>query len=98
MWLKEHFIFTNTDGMLFHYLVEGTSVKDSSKVPPDVRSYFIIFHTLYQNLYFWYLNLGLAFCLDVYEALNLFVGLYRDMPPAILNVIFETTQSINRCM
>ncbi|CAB4007520.1 WD repeat-containing 11, partial [Paramuricea clavata] len=35
VWLKEHFIFTNTDGMLFHYFVEGTSVKDSSKVPPD---------------------------------------------------------------
>ena len=94
MWLKEHFIFTNTDGMLFHYLVEGTSVKDSSKVPPDVRSYFIIFHTLYQNLYFWYLKS--IFRLDVYEALNLFVGLYRDMPPAILNVIFGTTQSINQ--
>ena len=25
--------------MLFHYVVEGTSVKDSSKVPPDVSRY-----------------------------------------------------------
>ena len=32
--------------MLFHYVVEGTSVKDSSKVPPDVSLTFKSIQTI----------------------------------------------------
>ena len=33
---KEHLVFTNGDGTVYHYVVEGTSLKDGSKVPPEV--------------------------------------------------------------
>jgi len=29
-------VFTDTDGTVYHYVVEGTSLKDGSKVPPEV--------------------------------------------------------------
>ena len=34
--MKEHLVFTDTDGTVYHYVVEGTSLKDGSKVPPEV--------------------------------------------------------------
>ena len=36
--MKEHLVFTDTDGTVYHYVVEGTSLKDGSKVPPEVSS------------------------------------------------------------
>jgi len=33
--MKEHLVFTDTDGTVYHYVVEGTSLKDGSKVPPE---------------------------------------------------------------
>lgn len=50
VWFKEHFIFTNTDGMLFHYIVEGTTFKHSTKVPPDVSNYRVFVHTCPQYI------------------------------------------------
>ena len=35
---REHFVFTDTDGLLYHFLIEGNMVKDGSKIPPDVRT------------------------------------------------------------
>lgn len=32
---KEHLVFTDNDGTVYHYVVEGTSLKDGSKVPPE---------------------------------------------------------------
>ncbi|XP_026525467.1 WD repeat-containing protein 11 [Notechis scutatus] len=32
---REHFVFTDTDGQVYHLTVEGNSVKDSAKIPPD---------------------------------------------------------------
>ncbi|KAG8135544.1 hypothetical protein E2320_008555 [Naja naja] len=32
---REHFVFTDTDGQVFHLTVEGNSVKDSARIPPD---------------------------------------------------------------
>ena len=34
---REHFVFTDTEGLLYHFLIEGNMVKDGSKIPPDVR-------------------------------------------------------------
>ena len=33
---REHFVFTDTTGVLYHFLIEGNMVKDGSKIPPDV--------------------------------------------------------------
>ena len=35
---KEHLVFTDVDGTVFHYVVEGISLKDGTKVPPEVSS------------------------------------------------------------
>ncbi|XP_013774548.1 WD repeat-containing protein 11-like [Limulus polyphemus] len=32
---REHFVFTDTDGQLYHFSVEGNVVRDGSKIPPD---------------------------------------------------------------
>nr|XP_028585908.1 WD repeat-containing protein 11 isoform X2 [Podarcis muralis] len=32
---REHFVFTDTDGQVYHLTVEGNSVKDSARIPPD---------------------------------------------------------------
>ncbi|XP_075072416.1 WD repeat-containing protein 11 [Mixophyes fleayi] len=32
---REHFVFTDTDGQVYHITVEGNSVKDGAKIPPD---------------------------------------------------------------
>ncbi len=33
---REHFVFTDQDGLLYHFIVEGNMIKDGSKIPPDV--------------------------------------------------------------
>jgi len=33
---REHFVFTDADGQVYHLTVEGNSVKDSARIPPDV--------------------------------------------------------------
>ncbi|KAG8435620.1 hypothetical protein GDO86_013532 [Hymenochirus boettgeri] len=32
---REHFVFTDTDGQVHHLTVEGNSIKDSARIPPD---------------------------------------------------------------
>ncbi|XP_019411009.1 PREDICTED: WD repeat-containing protein 11 [Crocodylus porosus] len=32
---REHFVFTDTDGQIYYLTVEGNSVKDSARIPPD---------------------------------------------------------------
>uniref|UniRef100_A0A8C4XRK5 WD repeat-containing protein 11 n=1 Tax=Falco tinnunculus TaxID=100819 RepID=A0A8C4XRK5_FALTI len=32
---REHFVFTGADGQVYHLTVEGNSVKDSARIPPD---------------------------------------------------------------
>ncbi|XP_069609757.1 WD repeat-containing protein 11 isoform X3 [Ranitomeya imitator] len=32
---REHFVFADTDGQVYHLTVEGNSVKDSARIPPD---------------------------------------------------------------
>ncbi|KAM9325042.1 WD repeat-containing protein 11 [Gastrophryne carolinensis] len=32
---REHFVFTDTDGQVYHLTVEGNNVKDSARIPPD---------------------------------------------------------------
>ena len=34
--VREHFVFTDSDGLLYHFIVEGSLIKDGSKIPPDV--------------------------------------------------------------
>ncbi|XP_077894587.1 WD repeat-containing protein 11 isoform X3 [Ictidomys tridecemlineatus] len=34
---REHFVFTDNDGQVYHLTVEGNSVKDSARIPPDVQ-------------------------------------------------------------
>ncbi|XP_052771962.1 WD repeat-containing protein 11-like [Mya arenaria] len=33
--VKEHFVYTDADGILYHFLVEGNSFTDASKIPPE---------------------------------------------------------------
>ena len=33
--VREHFVFTDANGLLYHYIVEGNLIKDGSKIPPD---------------------------------------------------------------
>ena len=33
---REHFVFTDANGLLYHFIVEGNLIKDGSKIPPDV--------------------------------------------------------------
>ncbi|KAG7259173.1 hypothetical protein CRUP_007130, partial [Coryphaenoides rupestris] len=35
---REHFVFTDTDGQVYHITVEGNTVKDGARIPPDVSS------------------------------------------------------------
>lgn len=32
---KEHFVFTDPDGQLYHFSVEGNAIKDGTKVPAE---------------------------------------------------------------
>uniref|UniRef100_A0A3P8ZVB1 WD repeat-containing protein 11 n=1 Tax=Esox lucius TaxID=8010 RepID=A0A3P8ZVB1_ESOLU len=32
---REHFVFTDTDGQVYHITVEGNMVKDGARIPPD---------------------------------------------------------------
>jgi hypothetical protein len=32
---KEHFVFTDTEGQLYHFSVEGNSIRDGTKVPAE---------------------------------------------------------------
>ena len=32
---REHFVFTDTDGQVYHMTVEGNTVKDGARIPPD---------------------------------------------------------------
>lgn len=32
---REHFVFTDTDGQVYHITVEGNTVKDGARIPPD---------------------------------------------------------------
>ncbi|XP_069045129.1 WD repeat-containing protein 11 isoform X2 [Lepisosteus oculatus] len=32
---REHFVFTDTDGQVYHLTVEGNAVKDGARIPPD---------------------------------------------------------------
>ena len=42
---REHFVFTDQDGLLYHFIVEGNMIKDGSKIPPDV-SVFCYFYCI----------------------------------------------------
>ncbi|ESO13031.1 hypothetical protein HELRODRAFT_63831 [Helobdella robusta] len=33
--VREHFVFTDTNGLLHHYIVDANVVKEGSKIPPD---------------------------------------------------------------
>ncbi|CAL4100716.1 unnamed protein product, partial [Meganyctiphanes norvegica] len=35
--VKETFVFTDTEGQLYHFSVEGNVIKDGTKVPPDAQ-------------------------------------------------------------
>ena len=42
MTVKEHFVYTDMDGILYHFQVEGTGFADASRVPAEVCAYVII--------------------------------------------------------
>lgn len=37
--IKEHIVFTDTNGQLYHFTIEGNIVRDGSRIPPDSNSY-----------------------------------------------------------
>ena len=41
---REHFVFTDNDGQVYHLTVEGNSVKDSARIPPDVSPNWLSLH------------------------------------------------------
>lgn len=32
---KEHFVFTDTEGQLYHFSVEGNTIRDGTKIPAE---------------------------------------------------------------
>lgn len=34
---KEHFVFTDPEGQLYHFSVEGNAIRDGTKVPAETR-------------------------------------------------------------
>lgn len=54
--VKEHFVYTDAEGILYHFLVEGNVFTDASKIPPEVRRpysvKFILCVLFYQNIHF----------------------------------------------
>lgn len=36
MTVKEHFVYTDSEGTLYHFVVEGTGFADASRVPAEV--------------------------------------------------------------
>lgn len=38
---REHFVFTDTDGQVYHITVEGNTVKDGARIPPDVSLFLL---------------------------------------------------------
>lgn len=43
---REHFVFTDTDGQVYHITVEGNTVKDGARIPPDVS----VLHMCFDDL------------------------------------------------
>lgn len=39
---REHLVFTDTNGQLYHFSVEGNVVKNGSTIPADVCSIFFL--------------------------------------------------------
>ena len=40
--VREHFIMTDKEGTVFHFIVEGTAISDVTKIPPEVISIMFI--------------------------------------------------------
>ena len=38
---RENFIFTDEHSLLYHFYVEGRTIKEVATVPPDVRKIFV---------------------------------------------------------
>lgn len=36
--VKEHFVYTDPEGTLYHFVVEGSGFSDASRVPPEVNT------------------------------------------------------------
>ncbi|XP_063687874.1 WD repeat-containing protein 11-like isoform X2 [Bolinopsis microptera] len=36
--IREHFVFTDTDGVVYHLMVEGTVIKEGTRIPPDSQT------------------------------------------------------------
>ena len=34
---KEHFVFTDPEGQLYHFSVEGNAIKDGTKIPAEAN-------------------------------------------------------------
>ena len=41
--VKEHFVYTDSEGALYHFLVEGSGFLDASRIPPEVLLLTIVF-------------------------------------------------------
>lgn len=35
--LREHLVYSDMDGSLFHFIIENSTFVDASKIPPEVR-------------------------------------------------------------
>lgn len=43
---KEHLVFSDTESHLYHFSVDGSTVKDGIKIPPEVSVLYTILDTL----------------------------------------------------
>ena len=37
--VREHFVMTDKEGTVFHFIVEGTAISDVTKIPPEVTTF-----------------------------------------------------------
>ena len=35
---REHFVFTDTEGIVYHLMVEGSVIKEGTRIPPDTQT------------------------------------------------------------
>lgn len=75
---REHFVFTDTDGQVYHITVEGNTVKDGARIPPDVSPETMC---LYISFYF-------TFSKTTSRSSHSHPGTNMFLPPSYLSVSY----------
>ena len=65
-------MFTDTEGLLYHFLIEGNMVKDGSKIPPDVRKTRRCVHVCSSGEPLFHTHVQSADCCFIWEIVSIF--------------------------